>query len=134
MKNETYYKSCTYIIILIRNILIKHDYEKKINVSVNFLRKIEKSIRNKILYYTSNLKKNWILNSLHSYKEIYPTSPANFPLFRGYMVNYDNFYLELVYFVTALVPSETACLANSPGNIKRTAVWISLEEMVERLL
>lgn len=69
MKNETYYKSCTYIIILIRNILIKHDYEKKINVSVNFLRKIEKSIRNKILYYTSNLKKNWILNSLHSYKE-----------------------------------------------------------------
>lgn len=32
------------------------------------------------------------------------------------------FYLELVYFVTALVPSETACFANSPGRIRRTAV------------
>ena len=31
-------------------------------------------------------------------------------------------YLELVYLVTALVPSDTACLANSPGKIKRTAV------------
>ena len=31
-------------------------------------------------------------------------------------------YLELVYLVTALVPSETACLANSPGRIRRTAV------------
>ena len=31
-------------------------------------------------------------------------------------------YLALVYLVTALVPSETACLANSPGNKSRTAV------------
>lgn len=43
-------------------------------------------------------------------------------------------YLELVYLVTALVPSETACLANSPGKRRRTAVWISLEVMVDRLL
>ena len=28
--------------------------------------------------------------------------------------------------MTALVPSETACLANSPGKINRTDVWISL--------
>jgi hypothetical protein len=41
---------------------------------------------------------------------------------------------ELVYLVTALVPSETACLANSPGKMRRTAVWISRDEMVERLL
>ena len=27
--------------------------------------------------------------------------------------------------MTALVPSETACLANSPGRTRRTAVWIS---------
>merc|ERR1719474_2532127 len=40
-------------------------------------------------------------------------------------------YLELVYFVTALVPSETACLANSPGNNSLTAVWISREVMVD---
>ena len=26
-------------------------------------------------------------------------------------------------FVTALVPSETACLASSPGRMRRTAVW-----------
>ena len=32
------------------------------------------------------------------------------------------YYFELVYLVTALVPSETACLASSPGKIKRTAV------------
>jgi len=43
-------------------------------------------------------------------------------------------YLELVYLVTALVPSLTACLANSPGNKRRTAVWISRLVMVERLL
>ena len=44
------------------------------------------------------------------------------------------FYLELVYFVTALVPSDTACFANSPGSRRRTAVWISLEVMVDLLL
>ncbi|XP_037726458.1 uncharacterized protein LOC119562250 isoform X3 [Drosophila subpulchrella] len=35
---------------------------------------------------------------------------------------------------TALVPSLTACLANSPGRSRRTAVWISRLVMVERLL
>ena len=40
-------------------------------------------------------------------------------------------HFELVYLVTALVPSETACLANSPGRRSRTAVWISLEVMVD---
>ena len=29
------------------------------------------------------------------------------------------------YLVVALVPSETACLASSPGRTRRTAVWIS---------
>ena len=43
-------------------------------------------------------------------------------------------YLELVYLVTALVPSDTACLASSPGSRRRTAVWISRDVMVERLL
>ena len=32
-------------------------------------------------------------------------------------------YLLEVYLVTALVPSETACLASSPGRMRRTAVW-----------
>ena len=41
------------------------------------------------------------------------------------------FYFELVYLVTALVPSDTACLANSPGRRRRTAVWISREVMVD---
>uniref|UniRef100_A0A5K3G6X4 Secreted protein n=1 Tax=Mesocestoides corti TaxID=53468 RepID=A0A5K3G6X4_MESCO len=40
-------------------------------------------------------------------------------------------YLEPVYFVTALVPSDTACFANSPGSSRRTAVWISLLVIVE---
>ncbi len=31
-------------------------------------------------------------------------------------------YLLEVYLVTALVPSETACLASSPGSSRRTAV------------
>ena len=43
-------------------------------------------------------------------------------------------YLELVYFVTAFVPSETACLASSPGSRSRTAVCISRLVMVERRL
>jgi hypothetical protein len=33
-----------------------------------------------------------------------------------------NDYFALVYLVTALVPSDTACLANSPGSERRTAV------------
>ena len=32
--------------------------------------------------------------------------------------------------MTALVPSETACFANSPGSTRRTAVWTSRLEMV----
>merc|ERR1719432_522614 len=36
--------------------------------------------------------------------------------------------------VTALVPSETACLASSPGRMRRTAVWISRDERVPFLL
>ena len=40
-------------------------------------------------------------------------------------------HLELVYLVTALVPSETACLANSPGNRSLTAVCISRDVMVD---
>ena len=43
-------------------------------------------------------------------------------------------YLDDWYLVTALVPSDTACLASSPGRIRRTEVWISRELMVERLL
>lgn len=36
--------------------------------------------------------------------------------------------------MTALVPSETACLASSPGRMSLTEVWISREEMVDFLL
>lgn len=42
--------------------------------------------------------------------------------------------MEEEYLVTALVPSETACLASSPGRMRRTEVWISREEMVDFLL
>ena len=43
-------------------------------------------------------------------------------------------YLLLVYLVTALVPSLTACLASSPGRSSLMAVWISRELMVDFLL
>ena len=43
-------------------------------------------------------------------------------------------HLEDVYLVTALVPSETACLASSPGSKSLTAVWISRDVMVDLLL
>lgn len=32
------------------------------------------------------------------------------------------YFVDELYFVTALVPSETACFANSPGRINRTEV------------
>ena len=32
--------------------------------------------------------------------------------------------------MTALVPSDTACLASSPGRMRRTAVWISRDVTV----
>ena len=51
-----------------------------------------------------------------------------------FRVRVDTAYLELVYLVTALVPSETACLASSPGSRSLTAVWISREVMVDLLL
>ena len=44
------------------------------------------------------------------------------------------YFVDEEYLVTALVPSETACLASSPGRIRRTEVWISREEMVDFLL
>merc|ERR1712183_77010 len=37
-------------------------------------------------------------------------------------------------FVTAFVPSDTACFASSPGSINRTDVWISLLDNVAFLL
>ena len=40
----------------------------------------------------------------------------------------------LVYFVTALVPSLTACFASSPGSRSLMAVCISRELMVDFLL
>ena len=43
-------------------------------------------------------------------------------------------YFEVVYFVTALVPSLTACFASSPGRRRRTAVCISRLLMVDFLL
>ena len=43
-------------------------------------------------------------------------------------------YDDEVYLVTALVPSDTACLASSPGSARRTAVWISREVRVPFLL
>ena len=46
-------------------------------------------------------------------------------------VNTSCIYLDEVYLVTALVPSETACLANSPGRSNLTDVWISREVMVD---
>ena len=33
--------------------------------------------------------------------------------------------------VTDFVPSEMACLASSPGKMRRTEVWISRDEMVD---
>lgn len=45
-----------------------------------------------------------------------------------------NVYFVLVYLVTALVPSDTACLANSPGRRRRTAVCTSRLLIVDRLL
>ena len=34
-------------------------------------------------------------------------------------------------FVTDFVPSEMACFDSSPGRMRRTAVWISREEIVD---
>ena len=42
-------------------------------------------------------------------------------------------YLELVYLATALVLSEMACLANSPGRRSLTVVWISQKVMADIL-
>ena len=61
------------------------------------------------------------------------------------------YFVEVEYLETALVPSETACLASSPGRMRRTLeimsvlgvgcrpkatydVWISRDEMVDFLL
>lgn len=51
----------------------------------------------------------------------------------GFFVT-NTFYLDVVYFVTAFVPSLTACFANSPGRRSRTAVCTSRLEIVDFLL
>ena len=58
--------------------------------------------------------------------------------FRVRLIDGDNARVAVAYaevnFVTAFVPSETACFANSPGKINLTEVWISLEVTVGFLL
>ena len=71
----------------------------------------------------------------------------NQPSYRGR----DVYLVDELYLVTAFVPSETACLASSPGKMSRTLeqlesakkttheadtyeVWISRDEMVDFLL
>jgi translation initiation factor IF-1 len=46
----------------------------------------------------------------------------------------DVYFVLEEYLVTAFVPSDTACLASSPGRMRRTDVWISRDEMVDFLL
>ena len=43
-------------------------------------------------------------------------------------------HFEEEYLATLFVPSEIPCLDSSPGRMRRTAVWISREEMVLFLL
>ena len=43
------------------------------------------------------------------------------------------YFAPALNFVTLLVPSEIACLASSPGKMRRTLVWISRDEMVDFL-
>eukprot|EP00306_Pavlova_sp_CCMP459_P009519 CAMPEP_0185193210 /NCGR_PEP_ID=MMETSP1140-20130426/23947_1 /TAXON_ID=298111 /ORGANISM="Pavlova sp., Strain CCMP459" /LENGTH=91 /DNA_ID=CAMNT_0027760007 /DNA_START=337 /DNA_END=612 /DNA_ORIENTATION=+ len=50
------------------------------------------------------------------------------------MLAFGRGYALDVYLVTAFVPSDTACLASSPGRIRRTAVWISRDDNVPFLL
>ena len=56
---------------------------------------------------------------------------------RAGCLNYKAFaalhYLRLVYFVTALVPSLTACLGTSSDSSRRMGVWISQEVMADIL-
>lgn len=40
----------------------------------------------------------------------------------------------VVYLLTALVASDTACLPISPGSSRRMDVWVSLELRVEHLV
>jgi hypothetical protein len=40
----------------------------------------------------------------------------------GLFLSAESIYFDKVYLVTALVPSETACLANSPGNKRRDGI------------
>ena len=75
--------------------------------------------------------KIWINSSRNISWEVVVCSEKSTEL--GVLVNL-SVYLELVYLVTALVPSETACLASSPGRRSLTEVWISLEVMVDLLL
>jgi hypothetical protein len=40
----------------------------------------------------------------------------------GLFLSAESIYFDEVYLVTAFVPSETACLANSPGNKRRDGI------------
>ena len=69
-----------------------------------------------------NNEKNWEI-------AVYVLKMCGFKKSR-FSVSRSRSYLELVYFVTAFVPSLTACFASSPGSRRRTEVWISRDERV----
>lgn len=76
----------------------------------------------------NNLKKCW--NTLSAFISTIKGTAETIVIFPFSFV----VHFELVYLVTALVPSDTACLASSPGNRRRTAVCTSRLVIVERLL
>ena len=66
--------------------------------------------------------------------EIKKIKAVDFENVRSQKIQAQSAHLLLVYFVTALVPSEMACFDSSPGKCNLTAVWISRLETVCFLL
>lgn len=90
--------------------------------------RIDDKLENTLLYRAEIIiKQPHLLNYQHRSDYGEPNTQTNDSRYRLYFAPADE------NFVTDFVPSDIACLANSPGRISRTDVWISREEIVDFL-
>lgn len=87
------------------------------------------------VWFSVTNPQQWILHAAKSWRQTKLLLKA-FEALKRAVLDWDVqwTYLELVYLVTAFVPSLTACFASSPGKSSRTAVWISRLVIVDLLL
>ncbi|XP_038624361.1 uncharacterized protein LOC119946953 [Tachyglossus aculeatus] len=91
---------------------------------------IYEETRGVLKVFLENVIRDAVTYTEHAKRKTVTAMDVVYALKRQGRTLYGFVYLELVYLVTALVPSDTACLASSPGSSRHTAVWTSRDVMM----